>query len=66
MTTGSKVWVRKGWHDAGRSGTVLGPDVLVQQEWTPVLFDDMEDPEFFKAAGLVAYPSTPTPPQGGA
>lgn len=47
-----RVTIKKGWEGAGRVGTRLGPDVFVEQEWTPVLWDDEEDPDFFKARGL--------------
>lgn len=39
----------------GRRGQRLGPDVMIgQQLWTPVLWDDEEDPEFHKASGIEA------------
>ena len=47
-----KVIIREGWHDAGKQATVLGPPVFVEQYWLPVVFDDEEDPTFFKLAGL--------------
>ncbi len=30
------------------TGEVLGEDVFVEQYWTPVLWDDAEDPDFCK------------------
>lgn len=48
-----RVRVKDGWCEAGKEGTRLGPDVLVGQWWTPVKWDDDEDPDFFKTAGLM-------------
>lgn len=48
------VMIRQGWHNAGRQGVRLGPDVRVGgQLWTPVLWSDEDDPTFHKTAGLV-------------
>lgn len=44
--------IKDGWHEAGKECSVLGPPIMCAQLWTPVLFDDQEDPEFFKSAGL--------------
>ena len=44
--------VKDGWSDAGRSCTILGEDVFILQNWTPVLWDDEEDPTFVKSAAL--------------
>lgn len=49
------VRIRKGWEGAGRIGRVLGNAVMVQQWWTPVLWEDEDDPNFFKTAGLEDY-----------
>jgi len=54
----SRVRIKKGWEGAGRAGTRLGLDVFVEQGWAPVLWDDEEDPTFFKSAGLAEKPST--------
>lgn len=44
--------IREGWAFAGREGTIIGESVFVEQSWTPVLWDDEEDPEFFKTGAL--------------
>lgn len=46
--------IKDGWHEAGKTGKRIGWDVIVKQSWTPVLWDDEEDPDWFKAAGLEA------------
>jgi len=46
------VRLRDGWHGAGREGVVLDDEVHVGQPWCPVLWDDEEDPDFHKSAGL--------------
>jgi hypothetical protein len=43
---------KTGWDVEGRSCTVLGEPVFVLQNWTPVLWDDEEDPTFVKSAAL--------------
>ena len=48
----TKVRIKKGWLGCGREGTRLGPDVTVGQLWTPVIWDDEEDPTFHKSAGV--------------
>lgn len=48
----TRIQVRAGWDEAGRKGWRLGPDVYIHQDWTPVLWDDEEDPTFHKSAGL--------------
>lgn len=51
----ARVQIRTGWYEAGRRGKRLGPDMHVGgQHWTPVLWDDEEDPDFHKSAGLDA------------
>ena len=60
MKKGDRVWIKADWYGGGRIGTVLGDPVFVQQEWVPVLWDDEEDPDFHKMAGLEIYePFTP-------
>ena len=54
LRQGERVRIRAGWGGGGREGMRLGPDVYVRQEWTPVLWDDEEDPDWHKAAGLEA------------
>lgn len=51
-TKEERVRIREGWHGAGQEGLRLGPDVFTQQEWTPVLWDGEEDPDWHKASGL--------------
>jgi len=51
-TKHERVKIKAGWGDAGQEGRRLGPDVFVEQEWTPVLWDGQEDPDWHKASGL--------------
>ncbi len=51
-TYSTRIRVKKGWYEFGKVGTCLGNPVFVNQEWIPVLWDDEEDPEFFKLAGV--------------
>lgn len=44
--------VKEGWVTKGREGKVLADNVWVEQWWTPVLWDNEEDPCFFKTQGL--------------
>jgi len=44
--------IKNGWHGAGRTCEVLGDPVFVLQNWSPVLWDDEEDPDFIKTAAL--------------
>lgn len=37
-------------------GVVLGDSVFVGQLWTPILWEDAEDPEFFKTSCLEFAP----------
>ena len=55
----SFVKIRDGWQWAGRVGLVLASPICTRQyplsggqSWTPVLWEDEEDPDFFKTAGL--------------
>jgi hypothetical protein len=48
----ARLRIREGWHGAGKTGVRLGPDVYVRQHWTPILWDDEEDPDWHKASGL--------------
>jgi hypothetical protein len=52
---GQRVCVHQVWHEVGRCGTVLGPAVFVEQSWTPIKWDDEDDPDFFKTAGLTDF-----------
>jgi hypothetical protein len=52
--TGSRVTIKTGWDGAGRSGTVIGkPTYQGGQPWTPVVWDDDEDPDWIKTAAVV-------------
>jgi|GEM_PF-5438021 len=62
----AQVVIKKGWEGAGRIGYTLGPlGVMVQgQRWTPVLWNDEEDPDWHKMAGLEVVPvSAPIRPK---
>ena len=48
-----RVTIREGWHEAGRHGVALAPPVFVEQWWTPVKWDDEDDPTFAKTGCLV-------------
>jgi len=47
-----RVRIKEGWGGAGQEGVILGANVDVEQLWTPVLWDDEEDPDWHKTAGL--------------
>ena len=48
-----RVQVKHGYQNAGQQGERLGADVVVQgMSWTPVLWDEEEDPSWFKTKGL--------------
>jgi len=49
---GQRVKIADGWFNAGRLGRCLGRTVFVRQDWTPVVWDDEEDPFFHKTCGL--------------
>lgn len=53
MSTGhqQRVRIKPGWEGAGRKG-VRHAEVNVQQPWSVVVWDDEEDPDCFKSAGL--------------
>ena len=44
--------IKKGFIGEGKIGLVLGETVYVDQPWVPMLFEDQEDPDFFKEYGL--------------
>ena len=47
------VVVRPGWVDAGRRGRSLGEHITVNgMQWTPVLWDDADEPAFAKSITL--------------
>ena len=45
------VKIKSGWYYAGKTGNCLGW-VFKDQLWAIVVWDDEEDPEMFKLAGL--------------
>jgi len=49
---GTRLQIAPGWYEEGKKGTVVGHDVFVEQFWTPILWDDEDDPDFHKAIGL--------------
>jgi len=51
------VAIRTGWEGEGRTGQYLGR-VMKDQWWAIVVWDDEEDPETFKFAGLTISGST--------
>jgi hypothetical protein len=48
--------IRAGWGDSGRQGTRIGPDVVLEQSWTPIKWDDEDDPDWHKTTGLEPEP----------
>lgn len=45
--------IKDGWGSAGRQGKILGTPFNVNgMEWTPILWDGDEDPDWYKADGL--------------
>ncbi len=49
---GAVVTIKTGWYEAGKRGVVIGDDVHLGQWWTPVLWDNEDDPDWHKSAGL--------------
>lgn len=49
---GNAIAVKADWYDGKKLGIQVGEPVFVQQWWVPVIWDDEEDPEFHKEAGL--------------
>ena len=48
-----KLRIKAKWHDAGKVGMRVGPDVQIGgMIWTPILWDDENDPDFQKATSL--------------
>lgn len=54
LDAGSRIRIRSGWDGAGCMGTLLhGPIYdLKKQSWMCIQWDDDEDPELHKTAGL--------------
>lgn len=52
----TRVRIKSGWDNAGRTGTVIGRSVKRGQWWSPVIWDDEEDPDWHKTVGLEALP----------
>ena len=46
--------IKRGWFDEGKTGVILEttPFYVNGMSWTAVLWDDEEDPDFFKTSGL--------------
>ena len=45
--------INDGWHEAGRSFEILGDSITVGgTQWTPILYDDAEDPDFLKTNAI--------------
>lgn len=56
-----RIRVKKGWDREGLQGTLLHiveKSDKIGQRWAVVLFDDDEDPELYKVAGLEIEQST--------
>jgi hypothetical protein len=51
---GTRCRVKQGWEDAGREGEALCyfEHEKLGQQWILVIWDDEDDPDCFKAAGL--------------
>ena len=54
MTANCRIRIKSGWDGAGRLGDFLGSENFDcnGQYWTPVLWDNEEDPDFHKTAAL--------------
>jgi hypothetical protein len=49
------VQIIDGWDRAGKTGETIGPDVMFGQLWTPVKWDDEDDPDWHQTEGLRKY-----------
>lgn len=48
-----KAKVKEGWHDAGKICEVIGLPIHVNgMSWMPIVWEDEEDPDWFKSSGL--------------
>lgn len=53
---GDLVRIKKGWDKAGRLGKVLGESIIYRDiEWTPVIWEEEEDPDWNKTIGLELF-----------
>ena len=48
-----KVKIKKGWENAGKEGITLGKNVYINQWWTPIKWDEKEDPDWIKTTALI-------------
>lgn len=52
----ARVVIKSGFEGAGRRGWIIGSTLELYEigniKWVPVLWDDEEDPDWFKASGL--------------
>lgn len=55
-----RIRIRDGWEEAGKTGTAIGPAFFYGQLWTPVVWDDNEDPDFVKSIALQRLPDVET------
>lgn len=52
---GTRCRIKAGWEGAGREGDAVcyfDEPARLGQQWTVVLWDDQDDPDCFKSAGL--------------
>ena len=53
--------IKEKWDGAGKIVNVVGPPLFLGQWWVPILWPDMEDPDFIKAAALEKPKAQKTP-----
>lgn len=45
--------IKDGWYNEGRRCQIIGPSLEIYGiKWTPVLYEDAEDPDWHKSEGL--------------
>jgi len=44
--------IKEGWEDAGREGQYFGFMYFLDGKWAVVLWDDEDEPSFFKSDGI--------------
>ena len=50
----ARLWIREGWHDAGKVGVQLSDPIwCCGMEWTVILWDGEDEPDLHKTHGLV-------------